>query len=100
MISLILAAAVSCTVTLPPGTHNLTCRAEYLHTLPSGETYTSTKTHNFWMPIPMNATCSGEGSPERVTMKDGASIICGAEAGIFKDGFESGDTSEWSHASP
>jgi len=95
MISVILSAAISCTALLPAGSHSLECNVLYLHTLPDGTRYETTKTHTFWTPVPMDAKCTGEGRPERVILKDNGVVVCGDEVGIFRDGFESGDTGEW-----
>jgi len=95
MINLLLAAAISCTATLPAGNHSLECTAYYQH-----DNYQSTKTHVFWMPIPMDAECSGEGHPFKVSMKNNGVDVCHNETPLFANGFESGDTGAWSYVTP
>ena len=100
----LLLAAIMCTTVLYTGSHPLECTAEYVHTLPDGTQYYDSITEGVWVPvlpgtIGYTAECSGEGHPERVTMKDMGMVVCMEEKDLFSDGLESGDTSAWSNAS-
>jgi hypothetical protein len=85
-----------CSILLTIGSHALECRAEYLHDNPR---YIHVVTEGIFVVGPLQATCSGEGHPVRVTMKDLGSVVCTAEVDLFSDDFESGTTSSWSRTS-
>ena len=87
-------AAAICSFLLIPG-DVVECEAYYLHTVPGGGRYYSvvSDTPNIFRPL--MATCSGEGHPFMVEMKVNGVVACRDEVPIFKDGLESGDTSEW-----
>lgn len=92
-------AAAICAVNIGYGTHPLECKAEYIHTV-GGVRYESTVTQSYYAREPLMAVCSGEGCPERVTLKDLGAVVCRSEVSLFEDGFESGSTSAWASATP
>ena len=93
MISLLLAVSIYCTAQFPPGVHAAECTAEYLHTVPGGERYTSVAVTRIIGPA--TRYCWGEGHPFKVTMRENGVLVCHNETPLFADGFESGDTGEW-----
>lgn len=95
-----LAFAIACIVELTAGSHPLECRAEYLHTLPDGTRYMSVIGWSQWLNGPAYVTCSGEGHPFKVTLKDLGAVVCSAEEPLFEDGFESGDATAWTSEAP
>jgi hypothetical protein len=95
-----IASALLCAYFLTAGNHVLECKAEYLHTLPSGERYWHEVTRGQFIIGGQLATCSGEGHPDRVTLKDLGAVVCRAEMVLFEDGFESGTTDSWTSAVP
>lgn len=86
--------SILCSVFLTPGLHALECKAEYLHTI-NGVRYWSEVTHGQFIINEASSTCSGEGHPQRVTMKDLGAVVCRAEVVLFSDDFESGDVTAW-----
>lgn len=91
--------AIVCSVLLTPGLHALECKAEYLHTI-GGIRYWHEVTHGQLIIGNQQANCSGEGHPQRVTMKDLGAVVCRAEVFLFSDGFESGSTTAWTSVVP
>ena len=96
----VIASALLCAYLLTTGNHVLECKAEYLHTMPSGERYWSEVTRGQFTVGEQLATCSGDGHPDRVTLKDLGAVVCRAEMVLFEDGFESGDTTAWALVAP
>ena len=90
-----LLAAVACTALLLPGPHHIECTAYYAHTLADGDRYESTDIITGTSADPVNATCGGEGHPERVRMIDNGEEVCVEDKVLFEDGFEGGDTGAW-----
>lgn len=86
--------AIVCSVLLTPGVHALECKAEYLHTI-NGVRYWSEVTQGQFLRDEKQASCSGEGHPQRVTMKDLGAVVCRSEVVLFADGFEDGTTDAW-----
>ena len=95
-----LAGAVLCAHLLTIGSHALECKAEYLHTTPAGERYWSEVSSSWFAYGNQMATCSGEGHPVRVTLKDLGAVVCRAEVVLFEDGFESGNLTAWTSTTP
>lgn len=87
--------ALLCSALLTPGFHALECKAEYLHIV-NGVRYWDEITHGQFVSGQTQATCSGEGHPQRVTMKDLGTVVCRSEVDLFSDDFESGSTTSWS----
>lgn len=100
MINLLLAAAISCSVSTLGGTHAFECVNYHRHTLPDGTGYEDTESTGFFVTGPAVITCHGEGHPFKVSMKDLGSVVCHNETPIFADGLESGDTGAWSYVTP
>ena len=95
---MILSAAI-CSVLLTQGLHALECKAEYLHII-NGVRYWSEVTQGQFVVNQAQATCFGEGHPQRVTMKDLGTVVCRSEVELFSDDFESGSTTSWTSVVP
>ena len=98
MTSLILVTLL-CSAPLSVGTHHLECTADYLHTDRDGQRYYDVVERGYVVTVPglgEVAHCNGEGHPERLVMRDLGSIVCSDSVCVLCDGFESGDTGNWS----
>jgi len=89
-----------CYALLYQGTHALECKVEYIHTTETGERYYHQITKGYFSEGNVIASCTGQGFPVRVTLKDLGSVVCQSEVSLFEDGFESGSTSAWASAAP
>ncbi len=79
----LLLAAIICTTVLPMGAHTLECTAEYVHTMENGAQYYSSITRGIVTHGAYTTECSGEGHPERVTMRDLGIVVCMEERDLF-----------------